>query len=92
VNGITGNYLASFQQPPRVQDTALMRARFRGRYLARPLFLERGELLRLWQDLDVVHSSLTNLPQLLFDGDITEFAKELAKLLARSASDRLAAR
>jgi hypothetical protein len=34
----------------------------------------------------------TNLPQLLFDGDIAAFAKELAKPLARPASDRLAAR
>lgn len=36
MNGITENCLAAFRQPPRVQGTALMRARFRGRYLARP--------------------------------------------------------
>ncbi len=53
----------------------LLRASYRGRYLARPAFLAHPEWLRLSTDLVNLRTALTSLPDRLFDGDRAAFAR-----------------
>jgi hypothetical protein len=59
--------------PARSSD--LLQASYRGRYLARPVFLDHAEWLRVSEDLVNLRSALTSLPRRLFGGDLAAFAR-----------------
>ncbi|MFC5180686.1 hypothetical protein [Actinomadura harenae] len=52
-----------------------LNALYKGRYLSRPVFLGHEEHQRLVADLDNFRTALTSLPDRLYGGDLTAFAR-----------------
>src|ERR1700735_300189 len=59
----------------RQQDSAMLNAFYKGRYLSRPLFLGHDECQQLYGDLANLHSALVSLPDRLYGGDLAAFAR-----------------
>ena len=59
----------------RQQDSAMLNAFYKGRYLSRPLFLGHDECQQLYGDLANLRSALVSLPDRLYGGDLAAFAR-----------------
>lgn len=78
VDPATHRYLAANPRPLDVGNgTDLLRHRFEGRYLSRPLFCSHAEAYQAYQDLVAAHRLIGGLAGRLFNGDHEEFAKAL---------------
>jgi hypothetical protein len=55
--------------------TGILQAWYQQRYLSRPLFLGHAEADQVNHDLLQVRTAIASLPDLLYDGDLTMFAK-----------------
>ena len=76
MDSITARYLLEVGRPVLpLPENDLTKSRFLGRYLSRPMFLEAGDVEGLERDLSLVWSALAALPQRLFDGDVSAFAR-----------------
>ena len=79
---LTDDYLAAAitraPKPSAIRaavDPKLDATTYLGRCLTRPAFLDAGEYNQLKQDLDLLHSALTRLPERVFDGDLAAYAR-----------------
>src|ERR1700690_46010 len=71
---------------------------YEGKYLSRPLFIGESECRQLYADVENVRTAVVSLPDRLYGGDFTEFARAagaygaVAAVLARQnkASTRVA--
>lgn len=70
---------------PRAVDTNYL-----GRSLSRPAFLERDECRRIADDLDLLHSALTRLPERAFGGDLAAFGRAVGFAESQVAAVRRA--
>ena len=100
-SSLTQAYLAGFAQRGEraselhslVRD-AVADTSYEGRSLSRPGFLDRASISQLIGDLDQLYASLTGLPQRLFGGDLSAFARAVgateaqADVILRSRGDR----
>ena len=79
---ITDEYLAAVRdRGPRASDVLaasrgdLNSTWYQTGYLSRPVFLGRARFRQLVADLDVLASTLTRVPELIFDGDLAACAR-----------------
>jgi hypothetical protein len=59
----------------RIAQSELLASIYGGRYLSRPLFIGAAERDQLNSDLENLRTALTSLPDKLYGGDITAFAR-----------------
>jgi hypothetical protein len=77
-NALTASFLETVPGPVSVDSQSeLLHVRLKDALLTRPLFLEATEHQRLVADLEVLRSVLLSLPDRLFGGDITAFARAI---------------
>ncbi|MER6046568.1 hypothetical protein ABT168_03700 [Streptomyces sp. NPDC001793] len=77
-NALSAEFLETVSEPVPVDpESELLKIFYKGALLTRPFFLEADEHQRLVGDLDVLRGALTSLPDRLFGGDLTAFARAL---------------
>jgi hypothetical protein len=59
----------------QVPESELLNSIYLGRYLSRPLFIGSAERDRLYADIENVRAALVSLPDRLYDGDLTAYAR-----------------
>lgn len=82
-NGLTADWLALQRSAPASASgvlealgrSDLLRIAYGGRYLTRPIFLERDEWSALGADLGAFHELSCSLPDRLCGGDVAEFGR-----------------
>ncbi|MDQ1744301.1 MAG: hypothetical protein QOE23_2640 [Pseudonocardiales bacterium] len=88
---LTEAYLAGFSElglgaseiHSRVRD-AVANTSYEGRSLSRPGFLDHASISQLICDLDQLYSTLTGLPDQLFGGDLSAFARAVGASAAQA--------
>ncbi|MFB6437639.1 hypothetical protein ACFCVY_12795 [Streptomyces sp. NPDC056411] len=77
-NALSAKFLETVPEPVPVDPRSeLLQVLYQDALLTRPLFLEADEHQQLVGDLEVLQASLTSLPDRLFGGDLTAFARAL---------------
>ncbi|MDP9221697.1 MAG: hypothetical protein M3P23_14335 [Actinomycetota bacterium] len=91
--GITDDYLAGFAQSGQCASDILDGVRpstvdtcFGGRSLSRPVFLGRDDISRLTRDLELLHALITGLPDRVFGGDLSAFARAVGATDAQATA------
>src|SRR5262245_49220114 len=76
LDSVTARYLREVCRPVLpLPESALLKSRFAGRYLSRPMFFEAGELSGVARDLSLGWSALGAWLERLFGGEISAFAR-----------------